>query len=84
MRQDTPVLRLQPALILTLALTRCAKPPLCYDFSNVATYLAKPEVQATLGVTGHKWCAPPRPTERAHCTCLLPTLIPLAHAAGQG
>jgi len=34
---------------------KCAKPPLCYDFSNVATYLAKPEVQATLGVTGHKW-----------------------------
>ena len=84
MRQDTAVLRLQPALTLTLALTRCAKPPLCYDFSNVATYLAKPEVQATLGVTGHKWCAPPRPTDRAHCTCLLPTLIPLAHAAGQG
>ena len=23
---------------------KCAKPPLCYDFSNVATYLAKPEV----------------------------------------
>ena len=68
MRQDTPVIRLQPALILTLALTRCAKPPLCYDFSNVATYLAKPEVQATLGVTGHKWCAPSRPTGHANRT----------------
>jgi len=34
---------------------KCAKPPLCYDFSNVATYLARPEVQAKLGVTGHKW-----------------------------
>ena len=34
---------------------KCAKPPLCYDFSNVATYLARPEVQAALGVTGHKW-----------------------------
>mmetsp|Transcript_2139 Transcript_2139/g.5280 ORF Transcript_2139/g.5280 Transcript_2139/m.5280 type:complete len:170 (-) Transcript_2139:384-893(-) len=34
---------------------KCAKPPLCYDFSNVASYLARPEVQAKLGVTGHKW-----------------------------
>ena len=28
------------------ASTRCAKPPLCYDFSNVATYLDRPEVRA--------------------------------------
>jgi len=34
---------------------KCAKPPLCYDFSNVGTYLQKPDVQAKLGVTGHKW-----------------------------
>ena len=33
----------------------CAVPPLCYDFSNVGTYLARPEVQAALGVTGQKW-----------------------------
>eukprot|EP00967_Tisochrysis_lutea_P023080 scaffold26384_cov36-Tisochrysis_lutea.AAC.8 len=24
---------------------KCAKPPLCYDFSNVATYLSRPEVR---------------------------------------
>jgi cathepsin A (carboxypeptidase C) len=29
---------------------KCAKPPLCYDFSNVGTYLARPEVQKALGV----------------------------------
>ena len=34
---------------------KCEKPPLCYDFSNVATYLKRPDVQAALGVTGHKW-----------------------------
>eukprot|EP00992_Anisonema_acinus_P000799 TRINITY_DN10288_c0_g1_i2.p4 TRINITY_DN10288_c0_g1~~TRINITY_DN10288_c0_g1_i2.p4 ORF type:complete len:431 (-),score=106.72 TRINITY_DN10288_c0_g1_i2:1265-2557(-) len=34
---------------------KCAVPPLCYDFSNVGTFLARPEVQAALGVTGHKW-----------------------------
>merc|ERR1740117_1579693 len=34
---------------------KCAKPPLCYDFSNVGKYLAIPAVQAALGVTGHKW-----------------------------
>jgi cathepsin A (carboxypeptidase C) len=36
---------------------QCAKPPLCYDFSNVGTYLAKPEVLAAIGVDGskHKW-----------------------------
>jgi len=33
----------------------CQVPPLCYDFSNVATYLKKSDVQAELGVTGHKW-----------------------------
>eukprot|EP01065_Artemidia_motanka_P006498 TRINITY_DN131_c0_g1_i1.p1 TRINITY_DN131_c0_g1~~TRINITY_DN131_c0_g1_i1.p1 ORF type:complete len:450 (+),score=183.29 TRINITY_DN131_c0_g1_i1:55-1350(+) len=34
---------------------KCAKPPLCYDFSNVATYLKRDEVVAALGVKGHKW-----------------------------
>jgi len=34
---------------------KCAKPPLCYDFSNVGTYLSRPEVQKTLGVQGRKW-----------------------------
>jgi len=34
---------------------KCAVPPLCYDFSNVETFLEKPEVQTILGVTGHKW-----------------------------
>ena len=34
---------------------KCAVPPLCYDFSNVATYLERPEVIAALGVQGHKW-----------------------------
>ena len=34
---------------------KCAVPPLCYDFSNVGKYLAKPDVQSALGVTGHKW-----------------------------
>lgn len=33
---------------------KCAKPPLCYDFSNVATFLDRPEVKQTLGVT-KKW-----------------------------
>jgi cathepsin A (carboxypeptidase C) len=33
----------------------CEVPPLCYDFSNVGIYLARPDVQATLGVAGHKW-----------------------------
>ena len=33
---------------------KCAKPPLCYDFSNVATYLEQPAVQKALGVT-KKW-----------------------------
>jgi len=34
---------------------KCAVPPLCYDFSNVATYLKKPDVMKELGVTGRKW-----------------------------
>ena len=34
---------------------KCAKPPLCYDFSNVGTYLDRPEVRATLGVGTRKW-----------------------------
>jgi len=29
---------------------KCAVPPLCYDFSNVGTYLARPEVLAAIGV----------------------------------
>merc|ERR1711977_167587 len=34
---------------------KCAKPPLCYDFSNVGTYLDRPEVRAALGVGNRKW-----------------------------
>lgn len=34
---------------------KCAVPPLCYDFSNVGTYLSRPEVQKALGVTGRRW-----------------------------
>ena len=35
---------------------KCAVPPLCYDFSNVATYLARPDVVAALGANPkHKW-----------------------------
>merc|ERR1711977_467363 len=34
---------------------KCAKPPLCYDFSNVGTYLGRPEVQKALGVGKRKW-----------------------------
>jgi cathepsin A (carboxypeptidase C) len=34
---------------------KCAKPPLCYDFSNVGTYLDTPEVRTTLGVGNRKW-----------------------------
>lgn len=34
----------------------CAKPPLCYDFSNVGAYLRRPEVKAALGVdAGREW-----------------------------
>jgi len=34
---------------------KCAKPPLCYDFSNVGTYLDRPEVRSALGVGTRKW-----------------------------
>ena len=35
---------------------QCAVPPLCYDFSNVGTYLERPEVKAALGVDPkRKW-----------------------------
>jgi len=34
---------------------KCAKPPLCYDFSNVGTYLDRPEVRSALGVGDRKW-----------------------------
>ena len=33
----------------------CETPPLCYDFSNVATYLKRADVKAALGTTGHGW-----------------------------
>ena len=29
---------------------KCAVPPLCYDFSNVGKFLARPEVLKALGV----------------------------------
>lgn len=34
---------------------KCAVPPLCYDFSNVATYLARQDVREQLGVGNHSW-----------------------------
>mmetsp|Transcript_15772 Transcript_15772/g.20195 ORF Transcript_15772/g.20195 Transcript_15772/m.20195 type:complete len:385 (-) Transcript_15772:195-1349(-) len=34
---------------------KCAKPPLCYDFSNVKKYLSRVEVRKTLGVGSHSW-----------------------------
>jgi hypothetical protein len=34
---------------------KCKVPPLCYDFSNVGKYLARPEVVAALGVGKRKW-----------------------------
>ena len=35
---------------------KCAVPPLCYDFSNVGVYLARPEVKQALGVDPkRKW-----------------------------
>jgi len=34
---------------------KCAVPPLCYDFSNVATYLERADVRAALGVGNRKW-----------------------------
>mmetsp|Transcript_2469 Transcript_2469/g.6230 ORF Transcript_2469/g.6230 Transcript_2469/m.6230 type:complete len:203 (-) Transcript_2469:69-677(-) len=33
---------------------RCEKPPLCYDFSNISTYLNNPDVKRILGVE-KKW-----------------------------
>jgi len=33
---------------------KCKVPPLCYDFSNVGTYLSRPDVMKTLGVD-RKW-----------------------------
>jgi len=39
----------------------CEYPPLCYDFSLVDKFLAQPEVQKALGVTGQSWteCSQP-------------------------
>jgi len=34
---------------------KCAKPPLCYDFSNVGTYLDRADVRSALGVGSRKW-----------------------------
>jgi cathepsin A (carboxypeptidase C) len=34
---------------------KCAVPPLCYDFSNVAKYLARTDVRQQLGVGTRKW-----------------------------
>jgi cathepsin A (carboxypeptidase C) len=34
---------------------KCAKPPLCYDFSNVEKYLNQASVKTALGVSGHSW-----------------------------
>ena len=33
----------------------CQAPPLCYDFSALDKFLARPDIQAELGVTNHKW-----------------------------
>ena len=33
---------------------KCQVPPLCYDFSNVAKFLARPEVQDAIGVNPHR------------------------------
>merc|ERR1712232_1118703 len=33
---------------------KCEKPPLCYDFSSVSTFLNAPDTQKQLGVT-KKW-----------------------------
>jgi serine carboxypeptidase-like clade 4 len=35
----------------------CAVPPLCYDFTPIAAYLAQPSVQKALGVSGRTWTA---------------------------
>mmetsp|Transcript_23277 Transcript_23277/g.69716 ORF Transcript_23277/g.69716 Transcript_23277/m.69716 type:complete len:434 (+) Transcript_23277:141-1442(+) len=34
---------------------KCEVPPLCYDFSNVATYLDRDDVRAALGVGDRRW-----------------------------
>lgn len=34
---------------------KCDVPPLCYDFSDLETYLNRQDVQAALGVGGRKW-----------------------------
>ena len=34
---------------------KCDVPPLCYDFSDLETYLNREDVQAALGVGGRKW-----------------------------
>ena len=34
---------------------KCDVPPLCYDFSDMETYLNREDVQAALGVGGRKW-----------------------------
>lgn len=34
---------------------KCDVPPLCYDFSKVDKFLAKPEVVEALGTQGRKW-----------------------------
>lgn len=33
----------------------CEKPPLCYNFSKVDQFLARPEVVEALGVQGRPW-----------------------------
>lgn len=34
---------------------KCQVPPLCYDFSDVSSYLALPDVQRALNVSGRSW-----------------------------
>ena len=34
---------------------KCDVPPLCYDFSDLETYLNRQDVQEALGVAGRKW-----------------------------
>ena len=34
---------------------KCDHPPLCYDFTNVANFLKRPDVVADLGVQGRDW-----------------------------
>jgi len=51
---------------------KCAVPPLCYDFSNVANFLARADVRKTLGVGTRKYVL----------LLLLLRLRLLIHAAG--